>query len=138
MRDSAILVTGDEELAHAVELYKGEFMPGFFLPECTEFERWLDAERTTARECAAAAALSLARIMEQEQAFTKASRLARKAVSFKWDDERVLRRAIELLARVGDKAGALRLYDEFAVRMRKELSASPSDETRKLAESLRS
>ena len=56
---------------------------------------------------------------------------------FKWDDERVLRRAMQLLARIGDHAGALRIYDEFVSRMREELAADPADETRRLAESLR-
>ena len=54
----------------AVALYKGEFMPGFFLSECGEFERWLDVERTAARECASASAL--AAIVEQEQNLTVA------------------------------------------------------------------
>lgn len=95
------------QMVRAVELYKGELMPGFFLAECGEFERWLDAERASARECAAASALALAAIMEQENNLTVAGRLVRKAVAFKWDDERVLRRTMQLLVRIGDNAGAL-------------------------------
>lgn len=125
------------QMAHAVELYKGELMPGFILSECGEFERWLDAERASARECAAASALALAAIREQEDNLTVAGRLARKAVAFKWDDERVLRRAMQLLGRIGDNAGALRVYDDFAARMREELAAEPSDETQRLADSVR-
>jgi DNA-binding SARP family transcriptional activator len=125
------------QLARAVELYKGALMPGFFLPQCVEFERWLEAERAAASQFASASALALANIQVQEDSFTGAGRLARKAVKFNWDDERVLRRAMQLLMRIGDNAGALRAYEDFAARMRQDLAAVPSEETRRLADSLR-
>lgn len=121
----------------AVELYRGELMPGFHLTGCAEFERWLDEERGAARERAAAAAWGLARLLEDDARLTDAGRMARKAVRYSWDDERVLRRTITMLARIGDHAGALRLYDEFAERMRLELEAEPSPETVALADTLR-
>ena len=55
-----------------------------------------------------------------------------------WDDERVLRRALTMLVRIGDRAGALKLADEFVDRMRSELDASPSPETAALIATLRS
>jgi len=42
-----------------------------------------------------------------------------------------------MLDRLGDRAGAMSLYDEFTRRLRKELEIDPSPETVKLAESLR-
>ena len=35
-----------EELARAVDRYSGPFLDGFYLSEASEFERWLDGERT--------------------------------------------------------------------------------------------
>src|SRR5438093_7047360 len=35
-----------EELALAVDRYSGRFLDGFYLSEASEFERWLDGERT--------------------------------------------------------------------------------------------
>jgi serine/threonine-protein kinase len=125
------------QMAHIVELYRGDLMTGFHLAGCVEFERWLDGERESVREHAAAAALGLAALKEQEEHFTTAGRIAKKAVSIKWDDERVLRRAMQMLVRIGDHAGALRLYESFAERMRTDLEASPSAETQALANSLR-
>jgi serine/threonine-protein kinase len=124
-------------LGRAVELYRGELMPGFHLTECAEFERWLEDERSAARERAAAAAWALARTLEAEKHLTDAGMWARRAARYSWDDERVLRRTMSMLARIGDHAGALSLYDEFAMRMRKELDAAPSPETVALVESLR-
>lgn len=125
------------KMLRATELYRGELMPGFHLPDCLEFERWLDEQRAFARERAAAAAWGLARSLEKDSRLTDAGRMARKAVRYSWDDERVLRRTITMLARIGDHAGALRLYEEFAERMRKELDASPSPETTALVDALR-
>ena len=124
-------------LAHAVKLYRGELMPGFHLPDCAEFDHWLEEERTEARERAASAAWALAKRMESDEKLTDAGSWARKAARFALDDERVLRRTISLLARIGDHAGALKLYDEFAARMKADLDASPSPETIALVDGLR-
>lgn len=124
-------------LARALELYRGELLPGFHLPECEEFERWLDEERAAARERAAAAAWALARQYEGERNFTEAGALARRSVRYSWTDERVLRRTLGMLDRIGDRAGAVALYDEFARRLRAELDVAPSTETESLVAELR-
>lgn len=120
------------------ELYKGELLQGFHLPGCGEFQHWLDAERSEARERAAAAAWGLACIFERDRQFTDAGMMAKRAVRYSSDDERVLRRTMTMLQRIGDHAGALKLFDEFATRMREELEANPSPETMQLVSSLRS
>lgn len=125
------------KMMRATELYRGELMPGFHLPGCVAFDRWLEEERAAARERAAAAAWGLASLLERDSRLTDAGRMARRAVRYSWDDERVLRRTMTMLARIGDHAGALRLYEEFAARMRRELDADPSPETIALVESLR-
>jgi len=124
-------------MLQAVSLFRGELLPGFHLTGCADFDRWLDDERTVARERAAAAAWGLARTLENDKKNTDAGHWAKKAVRFRWDDERVLRRTLTMLARIGDYAGALALYEEFAARMQTELEALPSPETIALAESLR-
>lgn len=137
--DAAELQTAaaNGRMLRALELYRGELMPGFHLAGCVEFERWLESERGTARETAAASAWGLARTLENESQLTQAGLMAKRAVQYKWDDERVLRRTLTMLTRIGDHAGALRLYDEFAERMRTEFDAKPSPETIALVDSLR-
>jgi len=138
--DAAELVLAFEsgKMMRAQELYRGELMPGFHMAGCTEFERWLEDERAAARERAAAAAWAMAVTLERDSRLTDAGHWARRSVKYSWDDERVLRRALNLLTRIGDRAGALRLYDQFAERMLAELDARPSAETVALAETLRS
>jgi hypothetical protein len=52
-------------------------------------------------------------------------------------DERLLRRLIKLLDRVGDRAGAVREYELFARRLDDALELEPSPETRALVEEVR-
>ena len=124
-------------LARALELYRGEFMPGFFLSGCPEFERWVEDERTVARERAAAASWALAVALEQDQELTAAGSWARRAVRHAWTDERVLRRALAMLDRLGDRAGAVKLFEDFAARLRAELDVEPSAETLAVINALR-
>jgi DNA-binding SARP family transcriptional activator len=124
-------------LARALERYRGDLMPGFHLSGCVEFGRWLDGERTELRERAGGAALALAQRLEGDAQHTVATRWARRAVRFAWDDERILRRALALLERAGDRAGALALYDDFARRLASELETEPSAETKTLVERMR-
>ena len=44
-----------DRLARAVELYRGDLMPGFYLPECHDFDAWLEEQRSALRETAVAA-----------------------------------------------------------------------------------
>jgi len=125
------------ELNRAIELHRRELMPGFHLNGCAEFSRWLDERRNELRQQSAAAAWALAQRHEGGKEFSLAGRWARSAVSYSWDDERVLRRALGMLDRIGDRVGALKLYDDFVKRLKQELDAEPSPETRRLVEQLR-
>lgn len=125
------------QLARAVELYRGDLMPGFFLTECHDFDGWLENERAALLEEAVAACWALAKHLESGSNYTDASRLAKKAARLDRTNERALRRSLKMLDRLGDRVGALSLYDEFVKRLRKELDVDPSGETIRMAEDLR-
>ena len=125
------------ELERALDLYEGELMPGFHLPDCGDYDAWIEGERNDLRERAVSAAWALAQVLERDLKRTLAGQWARRAVQYAGTDERVLRRTMEMLDRVGDRAGALRLYADFCKRLRKELDVDPSAETNALAASLR-
>jgi DNA-binding SARP family transcriptional activator len=124
-------------LVRALELYRGELMPGFCVVGCADLDFWLDEERANIRERGAAAAWALACRLETEDHFTEAGRWARRAVRYTGADERVLRRAVRMLDRLGDRAGALHVYDEFTRRVRQTLDVEPSAETVALIASLK-
>jgi DNA-binding SARP family transcriptional activator len=124
-------------LVAALELWSGDLMPGFHLGDCAEMEHRLDNRRSELREEAGATAWTLAERLENEKELTLAASWARRVPRFAPDNERVLRRALSMLDRLGDRAGALRVYDEFARRLHKEFEAEPSAETLALVARIR-
>ena len=137
----AVELTTDIEagrFGRALELYRGDLMPGFHLPECGEFDRWLEETRAALLERVVAAAWALARDCEDHEHLTDAGYWARVAARRAWTDERVLRRALTMLDRIGDRAGAISLFDGFARRLKSELATAPSAETAALVARLRS
>jgi len=123
--------------AAAVDLYQGEPLPGFILSDAAEFEQWLAAARTRLRALAGRSAWSRAAEEEALGNAEAAARLARRALEFSRDDEAEFRELLALLARTGDRAGALRAYDEFAARLRQDYEAEPDARTRAIVEALR-
>jgi DNA-binding SARP family transcriptional activator len=121
----------------ALRLYQGDLLPAFFVPEAPGFESWLEQERVDLRAHAARAARLLAERQEAEGQLTQAIACARRAVDLSNGDERPLRRLIELLDRLGDRAAAIHAYDGFARRLATELDADPSAETKALIDRVR-
>jgi DNA-binding SARP family transcriptional activator/TolB-like protein/Tfp pilus assembly protein PilF len=117
------------ELEPALELYGGDLLPGFFVSDVPAFDEWLDRERGRLRDRAADAAWRLSAQADAARDGAAATRWARRAVGLTPDDERGLRRLLELHLRLGDRAGALRAYDEFAARLEREFGVTPAPET---------
>jgi serine/threonine-protein kinase len=131
------LAASSGSLGHALELYAGDLLEGFFVAGAPEFERWHEGERARLRDCAAQQAWALAERAAAEARPADAARWARRAVGFTPDDETALRDLVSLLYRVGDRASALRAYDAFASRLEQEFGTRPSALTRRLVEDVR-
>ena len=124
--------------ARALELYRGDLLEGFHISGCGDFERWLEEERIWLRGQAAWAAWTLAERHEAEGEPLAADHWARRAFALSPDDEAGARRLIELLDRIGQRAGAVQAYEEFARRLREQYEAEPAPETRDLIGRVRS
>ena len=118
--------------SRALERYRGDLLPGFFLPGADEFERWLDDERTYYRERAVNAAWTLVEQFANEAKLTNATQLARTVARLAPTDERMLRKVLTMLDRLGDRAGAVEVYRQFAQRLWKEFQTEPSAESAEL------
>lgn len=126
-----------DELAGALELYRGPVLEGLY-PETAELQHWLDQEREAYQSAAAEAAWTLAERYESAASdLTSAARWARRAAKLARTDERRIRRVMQLLARAGDSAGAIGVFEEFSRYLARELDVEPSDETRELARAIR-
>lgn len=87
-----------------VEDFESHPLPRFHLPECGKFQLWLEGERAVALERVVAASWALARESKDDGRMTLAAHWARVAARHSWTDERVLRRALLMLGRLGDRA----------------------------------
>jgi DNA-binding SARP family transcriptional activator/TolB-like protein len=125
------------DLEPALDLYAGDFLGSFHVAEAPEFARWMDRRRAELGRKAADAAWGLTELAEVEGNPGLAARWARRAMALNPDDEAGVRRLIGLLDRTGDRAGALRVYEAFAERLRSELEAEPAPETRELVLAIR-
>ncbi|MBT8395483.1 MAG: tetratricopeptide repeat protein [Gemmatimonadetes bacterium] len=118
----------------ALELYRGNFLNGFFLPGCVEFERWAESQRGQLRELATGAVLSLSHEMHSAGNPVGALGWVRRARGWAPYDEQILGRQIELQLTLGDRAGAVREFEAFARRLSTDLGLEPSNQTREILE----
>jgi serine/threonine-protein kinase len=128
--------TGDSEAA--MRWYRGELLPGFFLNDAVEFERWLETERLRLRRLAAGCCWNLAEQNRAADDVAAAGQWARRAADLTPFDEGAVDRLIAFLDQIGDRAGALRAFDHFERRLQEEYAAEPSPETLALIERVRS
>lgn len=128
----AALDEGDRR--EALELYRGELLPGFFLSDTPAWERWLDGERDRLRGRAATAAWEAAEQALARKELAEAARRARQAVEIVPYDEVQLRRLLGLLAGIGDRTGAAKAFEEAAARFAADYDGELSEATRSLAE----
>jgi DNA-binding SARP family transcriptional activator/tetratricopeptide (TPR) repeat protein len=124
--------------ADAAALYDGDFLEGFHVSEVSpEFEEWMQRTRLRLRSLAADASRQAGEAAEAAGLRSEAVRWTRRACELSLDDESAWRRLITALDRVGDRAGALRAYDDVVARLQTEFGIPPAAETVALAEGIR-
>src|SRR5688572_1106779 len=123
--------------ADALSLYRGDLLPGFHVQDAPGFEEWLERERSRLRALAAASAARLTDRAAAERMAEAAVTYARRAAELAPDDEKLWRRLIGLEAAAGNRAAALRTYEDFAAQLATAYDAAPSAETTALVEAIR-
>lgn len=126
-------------LREALDLYRGDFLEGFFVPGVAqEFDEWVAESRRKLRGLASSAAWSIAREDERAGHASGALYWARRATQLDKDNEAGVRDLMSLHHRMGDRVGALRVFEEYAERIKRELDVAPGTDLTALAERLRS
>lgn len=125
------------KMEEALALYGGDLLEGFHIAAAPAFERWLAEERTRLRELAAGVAWSAADLTARVGEAERTRDYVRRAASLSASNEAGMRRGMDLLESIGDRAGALQLYDALVRHLREEFDAEPSAATRILSDRLR-
>jgi len=121
-------------LAAAARLYRGELLTGLELRDAAPFEEWRFFEAEALRADLAWALDALADGLHARGDLAGALEAARRRVALDPLHEPAQRRLMGLYAADGQRAAALRQYDEAARALHAELGAEPEPETRALYE----
>jgi DNA-binding SARP family transcriptional activator len=120
----------------AAALVAGEFLEGFAVPDASQFEDWLAAERTSWRRRGVEVLVRCADTLARSGRAQEAVGLAARALAREPSSEPAVRAALRAQALAGDRAGALELFDRFQARLAP-LGVEPGEETRVLVERIR-
>jgi hypothetical protein len=126
-----------EQWEPAADLVAGEFLEGFSVPGASEFEDWLAAEREAWRRRGVDVLVRGADALAQTGRTQDAAALAARATALDPSSERALGASLRCLSLLGDRTGALELYDRFAARLLAEVGTEPGEGTRALLERVR-
>ena len=119
----------DKQYDAALNLYVGDFLPGFHAGGLPEFQQWVDCQRNQLKRIASESALELAARAAAERDALKAAVLVRRSAELVPFDEAMLNRQMQILSGIGDGTGALKLYDSFQRLLKQEFAAVPSRAT---------
>lgn len=119
-------------LAEASELYRGDFLAGFFVSDSPVFEHWLLYEQERLREMAIQALRRLVDYYLAYGEYDRGIRYARRLLDIDPLFEEAHRNLMRLYARSGRRSRALAQYDDCRRLLRDELGVEPLEETMSL------
>lgn len=118
-----------QSLESAIASYQGEFLKGFHLNECIEFDAWVRFRRRRLELSLVAGLRALANYNDSQNAFAKAEQYINHLLQIDPLDETSHRRQMKLLARQGKRSAALAEFNRYCKLIAEELSAEPEPET---------
>lgn len=126
-----------EDLAAAVDLYRGSFLDGFYLPGRLELERWIETDRQRLHRVHVESLVRLARRADAEHDLVLAVRWWRQASAADPFSADAALGAMHALAATGDRAGALEHGRSYEATLGAELGLPAEPAVREFARSLR-
>ncbi|MDQ6870492.1 MAG: hypothetical protein M3037_00605 [Gemmatimonadota bacterium] len=121
----------------ALANYRGELLPALFASDSEGFQRWLDTERARLKVEVSKAALVLVGALESDGKPGEALSVAQRVIEIQPDNETAVRRLMTLHEAMGDRAGALGVFENYRTRLASDFDAEPAPETMALANRLR-
>lgn len=127
-----------QKLVRAVELYRGDFLAGFYLGGCPAFEEWLFVQRERLLVQILEALAGLASLYERDGELKEAEGYTRRQLELDPLREDAHRRLMRLLAGQGRRTAALTQYETCRQILRDELGVKPDPETLLLYQQIKS
>ncbi|MBV7328546.1 hypothetical protein KFU94_09840 [Chloroflexi bacterium TSY] len=121
----------DKVLEETIGLYRGDFLAGYQLTDCPEFEQWLLVQREYFRRLALDMLNKLTSALIISQNYIKAQQFAKRQLELDNTREPAYRQLMFALAHSGRRAEALHQYGNCQQELRK-LDVAPDAETHSL------
>ncbi len=138
-RFESYLVTpsGDlETLAATLALYRGDFLAGFSVPDVEDFDDWIAATRERYRQLELRGLVMLAQLQVERHDYPAALDSLARALALNPLQEDIQRAAMRAEYLSGDRAGAIRRYEQLRRLLDDELGVPPMDDTRALYDAI--
>ncbi|MBI5667391.1 MAG: tetratricopeptide repeat protein [Chloroflexi bacterium] len=116
-------------LLDAANLYRGDFMAGFSLPDSPAFDEWQLLQRESLRRELGTALHALVQQLAEAGQPEAAIQQARRWLALDSLNENAHRELMQLYYQAGQRAAALRQYQECVDILKRELKAAPEAET---------
>ncbi|MGA2380892.1 MAG: BTAD domain-containing putative transcriptional regulator [Spirochaetia bacterium] len=127
----------EEKLEEAGALHKGDFLEGFNLKDCPEFDQWQMLKRDELLQEMSYAMERLAQASAEAGRWEDAIERARRWLSLDELHEPAHRALMFSYSRTGKRSAALHQYEECARLLQAELGQEPDERTRVLYERIR-
>jgi adenylate cyclase len=124
------------QLPRALALYQGDFLPGLRVREAPEFDHWVDRQRARLARLHRKARAAWIDHCAAGDDLVSAIAEARRWVALEPAEDEAQHRLIELLARSGERAEAIRQYESYERALAPD-DLRPLDHTRALIERMR-
>ncbi len=138
--DVAVLesaASSDTNLQAAANLYRGDFLDDFHVPEALAFEEWLLVERERYRQLGLRVLERVAEEALEQGRFREGVEAARRLLTLEPWHEAGHRQLMKLLAASGQRTAALAQFEACRRLLAEELGVEPAPETKALAEAIR-
>ncbi len=128
--ESNLQSSNPQLLITTLAFYRGDFLQDFTLPDTPAFEDWTVAERERYRRLRVRGLTALSQHYETERNFPAALETLEQALATDPLQEDVQRHALRLHYFAGDRAGAIRRYEQLRQLLDAEMGVPPMAETR--------
>lgn len=130
-------ITCENHLATALDLYRGDFLGEFSIPDSQGFSEWAMTQREALHRQISVALRIHVNLLEADGAYEGACHQARKLVDHDPWSEGNHRILMRMLAVTGRRSQAMRQFKTCQRILREEFDAAPSDETLTLDQQIR-
>ena len=121
-----------EELLKLKELFKGDFLEGFYLKGCNEFNEIILFERVVCQTKQIEIMKKLALLYEEEDRNEAELQILHEMTVMEPYNENFACRILSIYKKTGNRAAAINYYREFEAKLRRELNIAPDNDLKLL------